>query len=269
MANFEPRTNTNGILYGDYNGYFYWDINYNPYASPQYCMANCTTYAYGRAREIGSPAPMVTGAYPSAYRWHAYLANGWTAIPWDPADVAPGDILQYGDYYAGNTSQNHVAFVEDVNQNGIVTSNSNFTSRNTSLSLQAICDYFQSTTYLQNRFFNVSNAYYAGTPTWILKNPDSPVPPVPPPGDVDVQYPIALPPQLLLKVGDAVKIIGTGKASVDGSGNTAYGLGWIRYIQAVYKGAYPFRVGSRDGRWTTGFYKADALEKVQEYKTKR
>ena len=181
----------------------------------------------------------------------------------------PRSILQYGDIYNGNTSQNHVAFVEDVNQNGIVTSNSNFTSRNTSLSLQAICDYFQSTTYLQNRFFNVSNAYYAGTPTWILKNPDSPVPPVPPPGDVDVQYPIALPPQLLLKVGDAVKIIGTGKASVDGSGNTAYGLGWIRYIQAVYKGAYPFRVGSRDGRWTTGFYKADALEKVQEYKTKR
>ena len=62
MASFEPRTNTNGILYGDYNGYFYWDLTYNPYASPQYCMANCTTYAYGRAREIGSPAPMTAGA---------------------------------------------------------------------------------------------------------------------------------------------------------------------------------------------------------------
>ena len=269
MANFEPRTNTNGILYGDYNGYFYWDINYNPYASVQYCMANCTTYAYGRALEIGGPAPLQSGAFPSAYRWHAYLANGWTAIPWNAANVSPGDILQYGDIYAGNTSQNHVAFVEDVNSNGIVTSNSNYTSRNTSLGLQGICDYFQSTAYLRNRFFINASEMYAGTPTWILKNPDSPVPPVPPPGEVDVQYPIALPPELMLKVGDAVKIIGTGKASVDGSGNTAYGLGWIRYIQKIYKGAYPFRVGSKDGRWTTGFYKADALEKVQLNKTKR
>ena len=74
---------------------------------------------------------------------------------------------------------------------------------------------------------------------------------------------------ITLATDDMVKIIGTGKASVDGSGNTAYGLGWIRYIQKVYKGAYPFRVGTRDGRWTTGFYKASALEKIQEYKTKK
>ena len=261
MANFEPRTNTNGILYGEYHGYFYWDPNYNPYASPSYCMANCTTYAYGRALEIGGPAPLVAGAYPSAYRWAAYLGNGWTAIPWDPTKVEPGDILQYGDYYAGNTAQNHVAFVEDVNQNGIVTSNSNFTSRNTSLGLQGICDYFQSSTYLQNRFFNVATETYAGTPTWILKNPYNPGPVPPLPGDTDVQYPIAIPPDL--HVGDRVRIIGTGKASTDGSGNIAYGIGWIRYIQRIYEnGEYPFKVGFRNGRGTTGFYKAEALQKI-------
>lgn len=261
MANFEPRTNTNGILYGDYNGYFYWDSTYNPYASPSYCMANCTCYAYGRAREAGFPAPLQSGAYPSAYRWHAYLANGWTYIPWDASQVEPGDILQYGDIYNGLTSQNHVAFVEDVNSNGIVTSNSNYTSRNTSLGLQGICDYFQSTAYLRNRFFLTASEMYAGTPTYILKNPDSPGPTPPPIPGENVQYPIAIPPTL--QVGDRVKIIGTGRAATDGSGNIAYGIGWIRYIQDIYEnGAYPFRVGFRNSKATTGFYKADALKKL-------
>ena len=268
MANFEPRTNTNGILYGEYNGYFYWDHSLNPYATSDWCMANCTAYAYGRALEVGGPAPLVAGAYPSAFRWHAYLANGWTAIPYDAQYVEPGDIIQYGDAYKG-ISGNHVAFVEDVSGGTFYLTNSNFENRNTSLSMQQICDYFQSTAYLRNRFFNPSGIGYGGTPTYILKNPDNPGPLPPGPGETDVQYPIALPPELMLKVGDAVKIIGTGKASVDGSGNTAYGLGWIRYIQRIYKGAYPFRVGTRDGRWTTGFYKASALEKVQECKTKK
>lgn len=266
MVNFTPRTDTSGILYGERFARFYWDHDLNPYASSSYCMANCTAYAYGRAMEIGGPAPLVAGAYPSAYRWHAYLANGWTAIPYDVRNVEPGDILQYGDIYAGNTSQNHVAFVERVQLGQITTSNSNYTSRDTSLSLQQICDYFQSSAYLQDRFFHVSNELYAGTPTWILKNPNSPGPTPPGPGETEVQYPIAI---LPLRVGDRVKIIGTGKASVDGSGNTAYGLGWIRYIQRIYKyGEYPFQVGFRTGA-TTGFYKESALERDPENKTKK
>lgn len=80
-------------------------------------------------------------------------------------------------------------------------------------------------------------------------------PPLPPTGDVDVLYPIAL--------GDKVRIIGKGRASVDGGGNIAYGIGWERFVTGIYEdGEYPFRVGFLNGS-TTGFYKADALEVIE------
>lgn len=80
-------------------------------------------------------------------------------------------------------------------------------------------------------------------------------PPLPPSGDTDVLYPIAL--------GDKVRIIGKGRASVDGGGNIAYGIGWERFVTGIYEdGEYPFRVGFLNGG-TTGFYKADALEVIE------
>lgn len=64
-----------------------------------------------------------------------------------------------------------------------------------------------------------------------------------------------------LAVGDLVEIIHPGKASSYGTGATAYGIGWHRYIKAIYPDrAYPYQVGNDRG--TTGFYKADALKKV-------
>lgn len=63
-----------------------------------------------------------------------------------------------------------------------------------------------------------------------------------------------------LKVGDRVKIIGTGNGSSYGNSNTAYGIGWIREVLGIYEGRpYPYRVGNATG--TTGFYKAEALQK--------
>ena len=67
-------------------------------------------------------------------------------------------------------------------------------------------------------------------------------------------------PAPVLKVGDTVKIIGTGNGSSYGTSNTAYGLGWTRQILDIYEGRpYPYRVGNSTG--TTGFYKAAALQK--------
>lgn len=67
-------------------------------------------------------------------------------------------------------------------------------------------------------------------------------------------------PSNTLNVGDTVKIIGTGNGSSYGTSNTAYGLGWTRQILKIWSGrAYPYQVGNSTG--TTGFYKADALEK--------
>ena len=64
-----------------------------------------------------------------------------------------------------------------------------------------------------------------------------------------------------LKVGDKVKIIGTGNGASDGSSNTAYGIGWKREILKIYEGReYPYQVGNSAG--TTGFYKASSLEKL-------
>ena len=64
-----------------------------------------------------------------------------------------------------------------------------------------------------------------------------------------------------LKVGDKVKIIGTGNGASDGSSNTAYGIGWEREILKIYDGrSYPYQVGNSSG--TTGFYKASSLEKL-------
>lgn len=69
-----------------------------------------------------------------------------------------------------------------------------------------------------------------------------------------------------LKVGDKVRIVKTGKASSYGSGLTAGGKGWVRYITKIYVGRpYPYQVGLKgntSGTATTGFYKADALEKI-------
>lgn len=64
-----------------------------------------------------------------------------------------------------------------------------------------------------------------------------------------------------LEVGDKVKIIGTGKATCYGEDPTAYGIGWVRYIKDIYeKRPYPYQIGDETG--TTGFYKEEALERV-------
>ena len=75
----------------------------------------------------------------------------------------------------------------------------------------------------------------------------TPVPPTPTPTE--------------LKVGDKVQIIGTGNGSSYGGSNTAYGLGWTRYILRIWNGRpYPYQVGNNTG--TTGFYKESALKKL-------
>lgn len=72
--------------------------------------------------------------------------------------------------------------------------------------------------------------------------------------------PAPTPQPTVLNIGDKVKIVGTGNGASDGSANTAYGIGWIRYIKKIYAGrAFPYQVGDNTG--TTGFYKANALEK--------
>ena len=63
-----------------------------------------------------------------------------------------------------------------------------------------------------------------------------------------------------LQVGDTVVIVGTGNGSSYGDSNTAYGIGWTRQILRIWDGkSFPYQVGNNSG--TTGFYRADALQK--------
>ena len=64
-----------------------------------------------------------------------------------------------------------------------------------------------------------------------------------------------------LKVGDRVKIIGTGNGSSYGDSNTAGGIGWERQILRIWSGRpFPYQVGNSTG--TTGFYKESSLQKI-------
>jgi len=64
-----------------------------------------------------------------------------------------------------------------------------------------------------------------------------------------------------LQVGDNVKIVNVGRASSYGDKPVAGGIGWTRQILKIYNGRpYPYQVGNKSG--TTGFYKADALQKL-------
>lgn len=62
-----------------------------------------------------------------------------------------------------------------------------------------------------------------------------------------------------LTPGTKVQIILPGKASKDGSGKTAWGIGYKRQILSVDLNAkFPYQVGNTDG--TTGYYKKTALK---------
>lgn len=65
-----------------------------------------------------------------------------------------------------------------------------------------------------------------------------------------------------LKVGDRVKIIGSyASSSTSTEAIHSKAKGWKRVILKIYDGAeYPYRVGDSTG--TTGFFKAESLEKI-------
>ena len=67
-----------------------------------------------------------------------------------------------------------------------------------------------------------------------------------------------------LKVGDRVRIVGSyASSSTSGKDEAIHkrAIGWKRVILKVYEGReYPYRVGDETG--TTGFFKAESLEKI-------
>lgn len=87
------------VYNGIYHNYF-WNKQYNPNATVDNGLANCTTMAYGLClmEAIGS----IESARPvsrivSANNWHKVLINGWSFIPFDKSKIHVGDILEWVD----------------------------------------------------------------------------------------------------------------------------------------------------------------------------
>ena len=216
-------------------------IKGNPEKFPGSPLANCVGYAWGIAAER-EENPDCNIGFVSGTTWPT---NAWYWIQ-NTNGRSTGSTPQLGAIACWRNSDwtnGHVASVEQINSDGSwVASESGYNGY-----------IFRTHTYPADNSkpgFIFQGFIYLNWPG---------DPPLPPTGDTDVLYPIAL--------GDKVRIIGRGRASVDGGGNIAYGIGWERYVTGIYEdGEYPFKVGFKDGR-TTGFYKASALEVIQKADT--
>lgn len=186
MNRWTPRTTVNGIRYGQAQAQYYWDYAYNPgaYFDPSLntydlALPNCTTYAYGRVREQGSPAPI--SGWHNANAWHAYLANGWTYVNYSLDALEVGDIVEW----TGSSSRNHVAVVEKIEGSNVYVSQSYYcddngqataNTRSASLwgSTKASVDAY-GYSHWPGRYFNYGLITSAGLglPNYILKNPTS------------------------------------------------------------------------------------------------
>ena len=204
-------------------------------------LANCVGYAWGIAAKREQNPNCNIGFAGSA----TWPTNAWHWIDY-PRGRRTGLTPELGAiacWISTDGTTGHVASVERIYDNGdVLCSESGYNGY-----------YFRTTVYsngMQKSGFIFQGFIY-------LNWPDDP--PLPPSGDDEVLYPIAL--------GDRVRIIGKGAASSSG-GATAYGTGWIRYVQGIYEdGQYPFKVGRLNGG-TTGYYKADALEVLETSRLK-
>lgn len=217
-------------------------IKGKPEKFPGSPLANCVGYAWGiAAKREGTPSCNI--GFAGGATWPG---NAWNWIT-HPNGRATGLTPQLGAIACWTNAAHdngHVASVEQIFDDGsILCSESGYNGY-----------YFR--THVYDSSYSKSGFIFQGF--IYLHWPDDP--PLPPSGDEDVLYPIAL--------GDRVRIIGKGRASSDGQGGIAYGIGWVRYIQGIYEeGQYPFKVGRLNGG-TTGYYKADALEVLETARLK-
>lgn len=122
MSRWTPRTTNSGLRYGGSANAYYWSSANNPYAYPSLCLANCTTYAWGRIKEAGDTDPVNIawaqsdlGSLPSAWQWIWYPSSDWimSSFANKPRALRAGDLVVWSDNVNGQ-SRNHVAVIEEV-----------------------------------------------------------------------------------------------------------------------------------------------------------
>lgn len=99
------RNSNAGLIPGGSANNYYWNVNNNPNATYNNCLANCTTLAYGRVLENGQQPPV--SRIVDAGNWHNYVTNGWVPKPYNSyhSSIKAGDIIEW---------PGHVAVVEQV-----------------------------------------------------------------------------------------------------------------------------------------------------------
>ena len=243
-------------------------IKGNPMDSNANVLANCVGYASGRFNEIINLARETEGC--------AY--NNLTCNAFRFKEKAESDGLETGSEprlgaimcWDKNGGAGHVAVVERVNDDGSVyrsesnyggTSFLNKTCNNSNGRWGLSSGYnFRCFIYLPSDVQSIIEPAPEPAPAPVEPAP-APTPAPVEPAPAPVEPTPAVVPDNSLKVGDTVKIVGTGNGSSYGGRNTAYGIGWNRQILRIWDGRpYPYQVGK--GTQTTGFYKENALQRV-------
>lgn len=171
------------LIYGGKYHHAFWDVNNNPNATIQNCLANCTTAVYGMCIVEGNPKPV--SRIVSASNWHNYLINGWECKSFRADEVRTGDIIQW-------VNKCHVAKVAAI-KDGIIYVNASFytgehgvsiygdgyDTRKSFASLKEVSD-FMSNRY-PTRFFHCwdltkESTAVGGAPEHILRVPDDVMP---------------------------------------------------------------------------------------------
>jgi len=176
------RYTINDLSYTGKYRQFFWDANYNPNATIENGLANCTTAVYGFCLVEGNPVPV--SRIVSANQWHEYLINDWVEIPFEIDKVEVGDIIEWVDGC-------HVAKVGDVidgkpfingsyytGEHGVSVYNSKYDARPFT-SMETMCDFFIRN--YPDRFYHYwslekESDMVGNEPTFILKHPKTVLP---------------------------------------------------------------------------------------------
>lgn len=176
---------------------YYWSTSQNPNATFTDCMANCTTYAYGRVKENGFPAPVTRIA--QANYWHTVVntSNNWKKYNYTVGMMLyPGDILEW--------NAPHVAVVETEGTSPWISASwytgdhgvaeypqgsGQWDTRSVAVmgsTLQDVSDWMNATSSRQNRFYHYnlmteenSRVDSGNDPLYVLRYEDAPTPPTP------------------------------------------------------------------------------------------
>lgn len=236
---------------------YYWNISYNPNADFENCMANCTTYAYGRVRENGLPAPVTRIV--NANNWHTVVntSAGWSLIRYiQGMTLQAGDILEW--------EAIHVAVVETNGTNPGVsaswytgddgTADSDRSTAVMGNSLASVSNWMVS--HRPNRFYHYvdmrsenDDAGGGAYPKYVLRYSGSGPTPPEPGGDEEPEVTVSPSSYNVVMAGDQTYVDFTFNVTVTGipEGYTASGSNTYPGLYRVYNTGWSYTDYTVDG----------------------